>query len=145
MHTPQSMQTTQQQRPAAAMPSHTIARLLGPVLVTVAVGMLANGPTYRAMAVQFLAGLPFIYFSGVMMLVSGLAILNAHPQWPRDWRSTVTATGWILTSVGAFRIIAPQFANFIATAVIANGGFFTGTGVVLLALGGFITVKGYVQ
>ena len=52
--------------------------------------------------------------------------------------------GWVLTCVGAFRIIAPQFANFIATAVIANAGFFTGLGIVLVALGGFITFKGYV-
>ena len=126
-------------------PSQTIARLVGPVLVMIGVGMLANGPTYRVMAAQFLAGVPFIYFSGILMLVSGLAILNAHPRWPSDWRSVVTAVGWILTGVGAFRIIAPQFANFIATAVIANGGFFTGTGIVLLALGGFIAFKGYVE
>ena len=54
----------------------------------------------------------------------------------------MTAVGWILTCVGAFRIIAPQFANFIARAAVDNGKFFTGTGVVLLALGGFITFKG---
>jgi hypothetical protein len=56
----------------------------------------------------------------------------------------VTAIGWVLTCVGAFRIIAPQFANFIASAIIANAGFFTGLGIGLLALGGFITFKGYV-
>ncbi len=133
------------EQPAPAPPaSQTIARLVGPVLVMIGVGMLANGPTYRVMAGQFLATLPLIYFSGILMLVSGLAILNAHPQWTSDWRSVVTAVGWILTCVGAFRIIAPQFANFIATAVVANGGFFTGTGIVLLALGGFISFKGYV-
>ena len=136
-----STQPLQQPAPPA---SQTIARLVGPVLVMIGVGMLANGPTYRVMAGQFLATLPLIYFSGILMLVSGLAILNAHPQWTPDWRSVVTAVGWILTCVGAFRIMAPQFANFIATAVIANGGFFTGTGIVLLALGGFISFKGYV-
>lgn len=134
----------EQPAPHAPPAAQTIARLVGPVLVMIGVGMLANGPTYRVMAGQFLATLPLIYFSGILMLVSGLAILNAHPQWTSDWRSVVTAVGWILTCVGAFRIIAPQFANFIATAVVANGGFFTGTGVVLLALGGFISFKGYV-
>jgi len=132
-------------RPASepAQPSHAIARLAGPVLVTIGVGMLANGATYRVMAAQFLDTLPLIYFSGILALTAGLAILNRHPQWTADWRSAVTAVGWLLTCVGAFRIIAPQFANFIATAAIANGGFFTGAGVVLLALGGFITFKGY--
>jgi hypothetical protein len=124
--------------------SLTIARLVGPVLAAIGIGMLANQATYREMATQFLGGLPFIYFSGVLALVAGLYILNVHHAWTPDWRSTVTAIGWVLTCVGAFRIIAPQFANFIASAIIANAGFFTGLGIVLIALGGFITFKGYV-
>ncbi len=130
--------------PERAHPAQNIARLVGPVLLMVGTGMLANGPTYRTMAVQFFSTLPLIYVSGILMLVTGLAILNAHPQWPRDWGSFVTAVGWILTCVGAFRIIAPQFANFVATAIVAHAGFFIGTGIVLLGLGGFITFKGYV-
>jgi len=124
--------------------SLTIARLVGPVLAAIGVGMLSNQATYREMAAQFLGGLPFIYFSGILGLVAGLYILNVHNAWTPDWRSTVTMIGWVLTCVGAFRIIAPQFANFIASAIIANAGFFTGLGIVLIALGGFITFKGYV-
>ena len=123
--------------------SLTIARLVGPVLAAVGIGMLANQATYREMAAQFLGGLPFIYFSGILALIAGLYILNVHNVWTRDWRSAVTAIGWILTCVGAFRIIAPQFATFIATAIIANAGFFTGLGIFLLAVGGFITFRGY--
>jgi hypothetical protein len=40
-------------------------------------------------------------------------------------------------------IIARQFASFIATAIIAIAAFFTGLGVFLIAVGGFITFKGY--
>lgn len=67
-----------------------IARLVGPVLSAIGIGMLVNQPTYREMAAQFVGGLPFIYFSGILA-----------------------------------------------------GGFFIGAGIVLLALGGFITFKGY--
>ncbi|HXX06459.1 MAG TPA: hypothetical protein VEJ43_00140 [Pseudolabrys sp.] len=123
--------------------SLTIARLVGPVLAAIGIGMLSNQATYREMAAQFLGGLPFIYFSGVLALVAGLYILNVHNVWTRDWRSAVTAIGWVLTCVGAFRIIAPQFANFIGTAIIANAGFFTGLGIFLVAAGGFITFRGY--
>ena len=124
--------------------SQNIARLVGPVLSAIGIGMLANQPAYREMATQFLAGLPFIYFSGVLMVVAGLAILNVHPDWTPDWRSAVTSIGWVLTSVGMFRIIAPQFANFLATSIIENAGFFTGLGLFLVAVGGFVTFKGYV-
>jgi len=123
--------------------SQAIARLVGPVLSAIGIGMLTNDATYRQMAAQFLAGYPFIYFSGILALVGGLAILNAHPDWTRDWRSAITLLGWLMTMVGVYRIIAPQFASFIGTSVVAHNGFFIGTGIVLLALGGFLTFKGY--
>lgn len=125
-------------------PSQTIARLVGPVMAAVGIGMLVNQATYREMAAQFVGGLPFIYFSGILALVAGLYILNVHNVWAPDWRSAVTAVGWFLTCVGAFRIVAPQFSSFVASAIVANGGFFIGAGIVLLGIGGFITFKGYV-
>ncbi len=123
--------------------SQFIARLTGPVFCAIGIGLLSNQATYRQMAGQFLAGYPFIYFSGILALVGGLAIVNAHPDWTRDWRSLITLLGWIMTVVGVYRIIAPQFVNFIGTGAVAHSGFFTGAGIVLLALGGFLTFKGY--
>jgi hypothetical protein len=120
-----------------------IARLIGPVLAAIGIGMLVNQPSYREMAAQFFGGVPFIYFSGILALVGGLYILTVHNLWTRDWRAVITVIGLVLTCVGAFRIIAPQFATFIATAIIASAGFFTGLGIVLIAIGGFITFKGY--
>ena len=123
--------------------SHAIARLTGPVFAVIGIGMLANGAIYRQMAAQFIDGYPLIYFSGILLLIAGLTILNMHSQWTRDWRSVITALGWVFTCVGTFRIIAPQFVNFIAGAILANNGFLSGFGIALLALGGFITLKGY--
>ena len=123
--------------------SQSIARLMGPVLSVIGIGMLTNQATYREMAGQFLAGYPLIYFSGILALLAGLAILNAHHVWTRDWRSLITLLGWVLAMAGSFRIIAPQFVNFVGTSVLAHEGFFVGAGIVLLALGGFLTFKGY--
>jgi len=123
--------------------SQALARLIGPALCAVGIGMLTNYTTYRVMAGQFLAAYPFIYFSGILALIAGLAILNSHNVWTPDWRSLVTLLGWFLAAVGAFRVVAPQFAAFIASSMFAHGGFFIGAGVVFLALGGFLTFKGY--
>jgi drug/metabolite transporter (DMT)-like permease len=125
-------------------PSLTIARLIGPVFCVIGIGMLANGDTYRQMATQFLAGYPFIYLSGILALFGGLAILNAHNAWTRDWRSVITALGWLMTFGGTFRIFAPQYVAFIGTAILTHSGFFIAASIVLLALGSFITFKGYV-
>jgi hypothetical protein len=123
--------------------SQTIARLTGPVLCTIGIGMLASEAAYREIATQFFAGSPFIYFSGVLLLLAGLTILNAHHGWTPDWRSAITALGWVLTGIGAFRVIAPPFASFIGGSLIASSGFFIVAGLLLLAFGGFLTFKGY--
>jgi hypothetical protein len=124
--------------------SHIIARLLGPLLATVGIGMLTNTETYRVIGQQFLSSYAIIYLSGLIILTFGLAILNVHSAWTRDWRSVITLLGWIFITAGVWRIIAPQFVPFVGGAILSNYGFFTGAGVVLLALGGFITFKGYV-
>jgi hypothetical protein len=123
--------------------SQAIARLVGPVLGAVGLGMLTNGATYRVMGEQFLATYPFIYFSGILALVAGLAILNIHHVWTPDWRSLVNALGWLMCIGGVFRILAPQLVVFLGTAVLAQSGFFIGASIFLLALGGFLTFKGY--
>ncbi len=125
--------------------SQAIARVVGPVFCAIGTGMLASGPVYRDMAQQFVAGYPFIYFSGVLLLVAGLTILNAHHAWTPDWRSSITALGWVFTGIGSFRVIAPNFVSFVGGALITSSGFFTAAGIVFLALGAFFTFKGYVS
>ena len=72
-----------------------IARLIGPVLSAIGIGMLVNQPTYREMAAQFVGGLPFIYFSGILALVAGLYILNVH-------NAFFVGAGIVLLGLGGF-------------------------------------------
>jgi hypothetical protein len=123
--------------------SQAIARLVGPVFAAIGIAFLTNKMTYDIVAAQFLATYPFIYFSGILALVAGLAILNAHNVWTRDWRSLITLLAWLMCIGGVFRILAPQLVVFIGTSALAHAGFLTGAGIVLLALGGFLTFKGY--
>jgi hypothetical protein len=121
-----------------------IARLLGPLFATIGVGMLVNGETYYQIGQQFLSTSALIYLSGIMVLLFGLAILNFHHRWTRDWRSVITAIGFIFTIAGTWRLIAPNFVPFVGRNILNNPGFFTGAGIVLIALGGFLIFKGYV-
>ena len=123
--------------------SITIARLIGPLFATIGVGMLTNTDIYRQIGQQFLSTYAIIYLSGIFLLLMGLTILNVHPRWTRDWRSVITAIGWVFTIAGVWRLIAPQFVPFVGGAILANKNFFVGAGFVLIALGGFITYKGY--
>jgi hypothetical protein len=124
-------------------PALIVARLMGPVLAIIGIGMLTNGVVYREMAGQFLTLYPMIYLSGVLALLAGLTILNKHNAWTRDWRSLITAVGWIVTCAGTFRILAPQFVTYVGGSILTHSGFYVGAGIVLLSLGGFLTFKSY--
>ena len=92
--------------------------------------------------VQRLSGPGGYYNIGnVLALVTGLAILNAHSRWSADWRSLITFLGWFLSTVGVFRIFAPDLVRFLS--VPSNNTAITIAGVLLLVSGGTLTYQGY--
>ena len=124
-------------------PSAYIARILGPVLVIIGLGLLLEGETFRAMAGEFLRSAALIYFSGLITLAVGLAILNVHHLWTRDWRSIITVFGWLALIGGIFRILAPNFVQEIGESFIAHRRWPIMGAIVTLALGAFLAVMGY--
>ena len=120
-----------------------IARILGPILVIIGLGLLIEGETFRAMAGEFLRSAALVYFSGVATLAIGLAILNVHHLWTRDWRSVITIFGWLFVIGGIFRILAPNLVQRIGDSFIANQRWPIMGAIVTLALGAFLAVKGY--
>jgi hypothetical protein len=72
-----------------------------------------------------------------LLFVAGLAMVQAHNRWSRDWRILVTLSGWILLFGGFYRMIAPEAPQvskgFAADAIFA----------VLIAVGGFLTFNAY--
>jgi predicted membrane channel-forming protein YqfA (hemolysin III family) len=123
--------------------AQTIARLVGPIFCAIGLGMLLSSASYQELARQFLTGYTFIYFSGILLLLAGLIILNAHHVWTRDWRLAITLIGWLFACGGTFRLIAPQFVSQIGSVLLLSSGFFQVAGIVFLVLGAFLTFKGY--
>ena len=124
-------------------PSAYIARILGPVLVIIGLGLLLEGETFRAMAGEFLRSAALVYFSGLITLAVGLAILNVHHLWTSDWRSFITVFGWLAVIGGIFRILAPTLVQRIGDSFIAHQRWPIMGAIVTLAIGGFLAVKGY--
>ena len=124
-------------------PSTFVARILGPVLVTVGIGLLLEGDTFRTMADEFLHSAALIYLSGVITLALGLAILNVHHLWVRDWRVLVTIFGWLFLIGGIFRVLAPSLVQRVGEQLIAHQRWPLAGAIVTLALGAFLTVMGY--
>ena len=82
--------------------SKRMAGLVGPTLVAMIVSEfpLVQPHLYDAQIP------PVVYLSGVLMFVGGLAIIQAHNHWARDWTVLVTLSGWFGLVLGLFRMFA---------------------------------------
>jgi len=123
--------------------SQFIARLIGPVVAVVGIGMLANGAQYRAIVDGFLRSPALIYIAGLLGLLGGLAIVNVHNSWDRGWPLIITVLGWLAIVGGAVRMLAPQIVEAAGAAMMAQRWLVTTLAILLLALGGFLSFKGY--
>jgi len=117
--------------------SKRIAGLVGPTLVAMIVSEcpLVQPHLYDAQIP------PVVYLSGVLMFVGGLAIIQAHNHWARDWTVLVTLSGLFGLVLGLFRMFAAgayqrQSANTSTTVFMVLEAF-------LLTIGLIMTFKAY--
>jgi hypothetical protein len=68
-------------------------RLIGPTLVVVAAALLLNLGSFPALAQQVSREPALLLLSGILLFVSGLAIVRAHNVWTGGWAVLVTAIG----------------------------------------------------
>jgi hypothetical protein len=124
-------------------PSTFIARILGPLMVVMGLGLLLQTQAFRAMAQESLQSPAVIYFSGLITLAVGLAILNVHNLWTRDWRVIITIFGWLAVIGGIFRLLATGFVQQVGLEVVIRPrGLIVGA-VIQLVLGGYLAIMGY--
>jgi uncharacterized membrane protein len=124
-----------------------IARLMGPVLLAigigVALGMGMEGDGYMAMMKEFVASKPMIWIVGVLALVAGLAIVNAHNVWEPDWRVIITILGWLAIIRGLASILFPTAVQTIGDRMLTSStGMIIGAAITV-ALGAVLTFMGY--
>ena len=125
--------------------SSFIAKLLGPFILVVGVGMLVNQSVYRSIISEFLHSAPLVYLSGLLILIAGLAIVNVHNSWTSGWSVVITVIGWLMLIGGMVRLVLPQMAIGIGTTVYGSGVALFVLAIVSLVLGGLLTFKGYWQ
>jgi uncharacterized membrane protein HdeD (DUF308 family) len=84
---------------------------------------------------------PVVYLSGVLMFVAGLAIVQSHNLWQRDWTLLVTLCGWFLLAFGLFRMFAAGL--YRQTSGNASSLFFMIVEGILFAIGFLMTWKAH--
>ncbi len=125
-----------------------LAKLIGPPLLAVGLGLLLNQPIYWEMTDEVIrhpspVSNVLIYLSGLLSMVVGLAIVNVHPSWTRDWRVVITVIGWLLLVGGMVRIVLPDIVLKLGSTFYGSPTSLLIVAFISLVLGSFLSFKGY--
>lgn len=85
-----------------------VAQLLGPIYLTIAIGMFVSQDYYKKMYEEMLKSRMMMYVGGIMAFLIGLLILRVHNVWTADWTVVVTIIGWLALLKGVCLLVIPQ-------------------------------------
>jgi uncharacterized protein YjeT (DUF2065 family) len=120
-----------------------LAQLIGPVLIVIGVGLLLKKTEFREMATDFLSSRALIFVSGLLTLVTGLAIVLTHNVWEFNWPVIITILGWLSVFGGVFRILFPDSVQSMGTSMLDKPATMTVGGAIQVVLGLWLSYVGY--
>jgi len=127
--------------------SRYIARLMGPVLLLIGIGMvmgmLTEGDGYSSIMKEFISSRALIFITGALALVAGLAVVNAHNLWVPDWRVIVTILGWLFIIRGVMNLVFPATVQTLGDRMIASHAGVLAGAALTIALGAILSIMGY--
>ncbi len=120
-----------------------LARVFGPYMVIVAIGVLFNLKTYQKVMEDFFKNTALIYLGGILALIIGLVMVLFHNIWVANWTVVITIFGWLGIIKGAWLIIFPNMVGKLTQAYQKKTTLLRVHLVIVLALGIFLTFMGY--
>lgn len=124
-------------------PSIFLAKLIGPILIVVGLGIVFNRALYQSVAEEIIKSRALIYLTGVLNLVAGVAIVLTHNKWGLSWKLIITIIGWFAAVRGALRLLIPQQIGDFLTRTLANPQVLFGSGIVAIIVGAVLAWKGF--
>jgi hypothetical protein len=120
-----------------------LARLLGPTMLVMGLGLLVNRSTYRDLSLEVLDSRALLFIAGLIAFVAGLAIVLTHNVWVAGWPVIITIFGWASLFAGIVRIVFPDSVAQLGRRAVDHQGFLIFGIVIYLGLGAWLTYAGY--
>ncbi|MDD5195700.1 MAG: hypothetical protein PHQ96_08535 [Candidatus Omnitrophica bacterium] len=121
-----------------------LARFIGPYIILIGIGLLFNRKVFRQILENFLQIPALVFVAGLITFIAGLSIVLYHNIWVADWRVIITAFGWIGLIKGAWLIVFPGTLVKTAKLYTENLKLVLIPWSIMILLGIFLTVKGYI-
>ncbi len=120
-----------------------IARILGPVLLSVSIGIITNQKFYRKVMEDYCKNAAVVFFTSIAPLAVGIAIITVHNIWIAQWPVIITLFGWCAIVKGAWAIIFPNTVSVVMNTFNKNKSLLIVHSFVVFALGGVLTIFAY--
>jgi len=122
-----------------------LARLIGPPLVIIALGMLIDQGGFMELSRNFMADPALIYVASAAGLFVGLAIVLAHNVWTPDWRVLITLLGWVSMLDSASWMLARRQITDVWRPLLDSTLWPQAGGAITLLLGAILVYFGYLR
>jgi hypothetical protein len=123
-----------------------LARLMGPVMLLTALGLLTNRTGFQRLAREVMASEALIFLGGVLATTAGLAIVLTHQVWS-GWPLVVTLFGWLMLLGGAMRLVMPGVVKSMGGAFLGDGAgartFWMLASLLYAGIGAYLCYLGY--
>lgn len=125
--------------------SLTLARIIGPSCLIIAIAMLLSPQVFRQAIEEFQSGgqKMLLLLAGAAHVILGLAILTSHPLWHWDWLLIITIIGALLFLRGIFLLWFPNQIVKLAKSLHQLPGWPYLASVILFGTGLFLIIKTY--
>jgi hypothetical protein len=101
-----------------AVRTRTLARIVGPYLVLMAIVLFARQDTLPSLLSAFMQDAPLVLATGAFTLMAGLAMIAAHHHWSSAAAVVISLIGIAAALKGASLMIAPELGTEMTAAVV---------------------------
>ena len=122
-----------------------LAKLIGPVLLVMGVGILLNAKAFRPVFDEIVRNRALVVLFGLMTMSAGLAVVLVHNVWVAHWPVIITILAWLTTISGAFRLLAPQDAIRFGRLAYEQPGSALAGAAIWAVIGAILCFFGYLQ
>ncbi|MBI5572044.1 MAG: hypothetical protein HY914_19025 [Desulfomonile tiedjei] len=123
--------------------ARTLARIIGPIQVIAAIGLVLNRETGQRLIEEFSKSASLCYLGGFMALLLGLVILEFHHTWEARWPVIITLMGWLSVVKGVALVAFPGATVSLWHPLLGTTTPLLVAAAIHLVVGAFLTVKGY--
>ncbi|MBN1527159.1 MAG: hypothetical protein JW919_06235 [Candidatus Omnitrophica bacterium] len=123
--------------------SIVLAKFIGPFTILIGATLFLNTKYFQHVGGDFFKNSALAYITGLITFVAGLAVVIFHNIWAADWRVLITVYGWLVLIKGAWIVLLPGTLPKMTQVLLKNVRFILIPWAVMIAIGIFLTVKGY--